>query len=130
MQLAKVASYFDTVIASDQYHLPNRIRGQLDLYDDSKREGSTVLRRVFSCTAQTCIPPRRTIAFANKVWLVGNNHPDMFCNGIIREKYVLQEAKFCTRIQTAADVLTDKGYPLWCDRSWIADVKELSGTSE
>lgn len=130
MKLNKVASYFDTVVAADQYHLPTRIKGQLDLFDESKRDGVTVLRRTFSCASGTRIPTRRTLTFADKVWLVGNSHPDMFCNDVIRDRFVIQEARFCTRLQTAAEVLTDKGYALWCDRTWVADVKEYIHTDE
>ena len=66
MKLNKVASYFDTVVAADQYHLPTRIKGQLDLFDESKRDGVTVLRRTFSCASGTRIPTRRTLTFADK----------------------------------------------------------------
>jgi hypothetical protein len=61
MRLSTAARFFDRTLFKDAFVPTTTFRGQFDLYDDSKRDGVTVARRVLSVCARRGDPgaPRR-----------------------------------------------------------------------
>ena len=73
MRLADAASYFDRVVCADAFTPFEEFKGQFDLFDDSKRDGVTVDRRVLSCSSAVTVPTRRVVLAMGEYWIVGDD---------------------------------------------------------
>lgn len=130
MRLAAAASYFDDQILTDAYGTAT-IRGQFDLFDDSKRDGVSTRRRILSVAPDTVIPARRALRFDGYVWLVGSGNPDYFGASAIRRKYVLHEADGLAQIRTLAEFLSGvAGLSAYAALEWVKAIKEIDESSE
>lgn len=112
MELADIAASFDNESFSDAY-LPEQpcFLGQTDVYDGSKRDGSTVVRRVLSVAPGIEMPARLAIhSIPGGInYIVGLKIYDAFQGALVREKYILQRSTHSAVIRTTAEVLADSG---------------------
>lgn len=107
MDLADVAGYFDTTIASDAYNALATFPVQIEPLDMVKIDGAAVKRRVMSTTPDVVLPARQVIAIGTQHYLVGDGSPDHWFGEPIRVRYVLQGAEHLASVQTIAQVLAN-----------------------
>ena len=129
MDLHQAASYFDNTVCADAYNNANKFLGQLDLYDDSKRDGVTVERRILSVAPSVTVPARRAVRIEGDVWIVGQKNIDSFQGSTIRHKYVLHQALTSGTLRTPKQKLTTGGVPLYSAVVWIKDSKDVESSS-
>ena len=110
MNLKMVARYFNDVKYYDAYSNLCLGKGQLDLFDDTRRDGLTVLRRIFEVAPCGLMPDDGVITFHDTQWLVGAKHPDSFKGDVIREKYVLHKAEGLAQVYTFTEILGEHDY--------------------
>jgi len=132
VRFSAAASFFDKVVCTDAYTPTDpTFKAQLDLFDDSKRDGATVVRRVLSVSASVTIPARRAVAAVGETWIVaGHGHPDAFRGETVRVKYVVQQADGLASVQTAEQLLSTGGTSAYVGRVWTKDLKELEVSSK
>lgn len=129
MKLSRVSSYFDRLVCRDAYGTA-KFKAQLNLFDDSTRDGLGSIRRVLSTDPAVVIPPRRVIDTGDKHWLVGENHPDYFADAPIRYKYTLHQVDGLGRIRSLADFLADApGTQAYMGRVWTKAAKQVEVSS-
>lgn len=109
MKLTQAASFFDKTLCVDVYNPLVSFLGQLDLFDDSKKDNIGALRRVLSASPSQVIPARRTITFSNEIWLVGRPNTDEFQGSAIRAKYDLHLCRGTALVGSIATVLAGAG---------------------
>jgi hypothetical protein len=125
MRLSVAARYFDKTLCTDAFNPGTTFYGQLDLYDDSKREGPTTLRRVLSLAADVAIPARRVITIGAEQWIVGSSESDYWRGEVLRTKYILHRATGGASLQTIAQALGTAGtVSSYAARFWLKDLKE------
>lgn len=132
MTLAQASSYFDRTEVFDAYSGASLFHGQIDPYDDSKRDAMAAYRRVLSVAPGTLIPSHRAIDVFGIRWLVAGE-PEI--DGLAephRVKYVLQMTEGAFRIGTVTDFLDGGGSisPRYAFPSWVKDAKQIEESSD
>lgn len=131
MKLSAVSNYFDRTQAYDAYTNRPAFKLQLDLYDDSKRDGVTVERRVISCKPTSVPPAAGCLRFSDANWILGRFHVDTFGGGAIRKKAIVQVADGLATIKSAAQALDNHaGRQAYAARAWEKSSKEIDESSE
>lgn len=131
MRLSVAARYFDKTLCQDAFAPDTAFYGQLDLYDDSKREGPTTLRRVLSVAADIVIPVRRVITIGAEQWIVGASESDYWRGSVLRTKYIMHRATGVALLQTVAQALGTAGaVSTYGGRFWLKDLKEPEMSSK
>lgn len=92
MDLFDAASYFDDVEVTE-VGTTNTWLGQLDLFDDSKRDGLSPVRRILSTSPEIPSLVGKVVTTQNKTYIVGLSNEDQWLGDVIRTKYVLQQAQ-------------------------------------
>ena len=124
MKLSKAATYFDRSEVLDGYSGAPIGFGQLDLFDDSKRDALGADRRTLSAKPGMALPEHRCVALQGRRYVVGDSHPDEFNGATIREKYILQDAPFALAIGTAAEHLAGTALGnVYAGGTWVKDLK-------
>lgn len=158
MRLAAAAKHFDKQVFADAYGVvvftldatlwtldasipsldsgapvgvnPPTLLGQLDLFDDGRRDSPTAGRRTLSVAPGTVIPTRKALTLGNYVWLVGNSNPDYFGADMIRNKYTLHQADGRATIQTFGQYLrVAGGVSAFAGAEWVKAAKEVDESS-
>ena len=130
MRLAAAAGYFDKQVLTDAYGSAT-ILGQFDLFDDSKRDGTTGRRRVLSVAPDVAMPARNALSIDGMTWIVGTGNPDYFKADPIRRKYVLHEADGLASVQTFAQLLAaTAGTSAYVALEWVKAAKEIDESSD
>ena len=130
MRLSRAASFFDRLVCRDAYGTTT-FKAQLNLFDDSTRDGLGSVRRVLSTAPEVAIPARRAIATDGKVWLVGESHPDYFTDGMIRNRYTLHQADGLAAVLTFSEAIGEAvGHPAYAARAWTKAAKQIEVSSE
>lgn len=131
MDLFDAATYFDRNPVSDAYTGAVLFEGQLNLYDDSKRDSEAAERRVLSLSPTCVIPSRRTVQVAGQVYLVGKGNADVFLGSVIRVGYVVHEAKYLATVRTLEQLcLNQPGYQAWTNQAWLKNAAFTEQSSE
>ena len=132
MRFPSVASFFDRTAIRDAYTKVSLGKGQLDLFDDSKRDGVTVLRRVLSTKADWNPPLRGVVELAGASWMMGNSYPDQFYGATVRKRYILHRSEGLCQFLTGYELLTagSTGMRAHASKVWVKDTKDISTTSE
>lgn len=128
-----IASFFDDVQVIDPQTGDLLFYGQLEPYDDSRRDGVGGERRILSYDPRSGapLPPTRTVKFSDRLWIVGKSQPDEFLGSTVRAKFVVQRADATMESGTAAAWLRhDARLVLACGHVWTKDVKQLEVTSD
>lgn len=130
MKLSNVAKYFNNTKFYDAYTGLELGVGQLDVYDDSKRDGLTAQRRVFEVAPGTSLPPRLAINFLGLNWLVGVTELDAFKGAVIREKHVLHQAEDLAHVSTIKQTLQEaEPHEAFAARVWVKSSSEVEISS-
>jgi hypothetical protein len=129
MDLATAAGFFDALLCVDTFSPVHTFYAQLDVFDDSRRDGTTVARRVLSVEPGTRIPPKRVITIGAEKWLVGMSESDYFMGDAVRQKYILHRADGAAVIQRAEQLVTSGGASTYAAAVWIKDMKEAEESS-
>lgn len=131
MKLHQVAQYFNQTKFLDAYTGRELGVGQLDVYDDSKRDGLTAQRRVFEVAPGTALPARSAITFLGLPWLVGVRELDAFQGRVIREKHVVHQAEGLARLRTLRQTLEDlPALEAYAARVWTRAASQVEISSE
>lgn len=132
MRLADAARYFDKTLCQDAVAPATSFLGQLDLFDDSKRDGATVARRVLSVAPSVVMPASRLLLIAGEVWIVGAHQMDAFRGQVVRDKHIIHRAVGAAALQTIGQTLSTGGTPTYAGKLWVKDFKEqeISSTLE
>lgn len=130
MKLSRVASYFHKAVCRDAYDpFAFTFKGQLALFDDSKREGVSVERRILEVAPDIAVPARNAIFFDGQYWIVGQGQTDNWNGAIIRRKYNIQTAEGLANVQSFYQLLTGGGTTMYADRVWQKGAKEVETSS-
>lgn len=131
MKLKNAAKYFDRTIFADAYDLLRTFQGQFDVFDDSKRDGLTIERRIISVGPDVVVPARRTVVADGVTWMFGDAARDYFKGESIRHKYVAHQATELVSVKTLAQALAGSaGLQAWASRVWIKAAKEVESSSD
>jgi hypothetical protein len=131
MRLARAASFFDRTTFVDAYGGGRPIRGQRDVFDDSKRDGLMNTRRVFSFAPDVAMPARGVLATSGENWILGKVNVDDFYDEPTRHKYPVQQADGLATVQTAAQALAAAGgTQMYCGAVWLKGMKDPTTDSD
>lgn len=103
LKLSAAASYFDRTPVVDAYTGAVICYGQVDPYDESKRDAGAAYRRVLSVAPGQVLPAHGAVSVLGMTWLVGRRERDGL-QELHRDKYVLQP------VDTQFNVATLTGY--------------------
>lgn len=130
MKLTSAAKHFDKLVISDAYTPATTFKGQIVPYDDSTRDGATVVRRILSVAPTVAIPARGSITFGGQQWLVGALAPDYFNNTAIRHKYPIHRCDGLATIKTIQQALQNSsGSTAYSSLLWVKAAKEVEVSS-
>lgn len=129
MRLADAAKYFDKTVCADAFAPFTTFAGQLDIYDDSKRDGATIARRVLSVGPAVVMPASNVITINAVPWIVGTSQDDTFLGSVLRRKYVLHRASGAATVKTIGEALSTGGIATYGAKQWVKDAKELEISS-
>lgn len=130
LTLAEASSYFDRTEILDPDSGNLLFYGQIDPYDDSKRDAGGAYRRILSVAPGTPVPANRAIRALGRVYLMGTDEVD----GLEEEhrvKYVLQAAASSATIHRLPGFVA--GTPTgtaWAAIQWVKDGKEVGTSSD
>jgi hypothetical protein len=128
MTLAQASAYFDRTPVLNPDNDAVLFYGQLDPYDDSKRDAGAAYRRVLNVAPGTNVPS--VIRMFAITWLVGTKEVDGL-EVAHRDKYVLQQAGQKAKISRLADYLAGvTTSSAWSAIEWLKDTKELEVSSD
>jgi hypothetical protein len=130
MRLSAAARFFDRVVFADAYTPYVTFKGQLNLFDDSTRDGVTETRRVLSVAADVDLPVRNAVSTGRETFLVGEERPDYFGEEVIRLKYPLQKAQGLATLLTPAQALSTGGTSAYASKIWLKDAREQDRSSD
>ena len=131
MKLSVAARSFDKLTCADAYNLTTTFLGQWDIFDDSKRDGLTIERRILATSPDITMPARKTLAVDGGQWLVGSSHMDYFRSAAIRIKHVLQQTEGLASIKTFAEAIAvSTGLQAYAGRSWVKESREEAISSD
>lgn len=134
MELNDAASSFDDEALVDAYAPTTApFYGQTDIYDGSKRDGTTVVRRVLSVVPGSVLPDRGAVlsVAGNLQYIVGLMTYDSFSGGVIREKYILQRTQHLANIRNTLQVLSASGgVQAYAGVLWLKNAKDDRVSSE
>ena len=132
MKLSAVANYFDKQSFKDAYTGAHALYGQLDLYDDVRREGLTAVRRIVSVKPGTAMPVRRALTLGGDVWMMSATPAsDYFLTDPIRAKYIAHRADGLGEIKTILQELSNiTGTPAYAATVWLKGNKEVDESSD
>jgi hypothetical protein len=132
MRLLDAARFFDRTEFVDAYSPTiSLFKGQTSLYDDSLRDGTTVVRKIMSVAPGVSLPARRCVKAHDEVFIVGGIHKDSFDGEVIREKYNLHRADGLGTLKTTDQALRNlAGTDLYASRLWVKDLKEMEISSK
>jgi hypothetical protein len=128
MDLFDAASFFDDVVVTE-VGTTNSWEGQLDVYDDSKRDGLSPVRRIFSTTPEVPDLVGKIIQTGNKFYIVGIDNEDQFMGEVIRRKYVLQQAQLHI-VGTLLQCLRGEMITTYLGRVWTKDKDDEKENSD
>lgn len=132
MKLSRVAQRYNRSKFYDAYTDAELGTCQLDVYDDSKRDGATVQRRVIELAPDLSAPQRKAIKLHDTYWVVGAYMFDAYNDSIIRKKYVVNVSAGLSEVYTIENLLSDDSeeFSAHCGVSWVRDAAELEISSD
>lgn len=129
MTLADASAFFDRTEVLDAFTGAALFYGQVDPYDESKRDAGSAYRRVMSVAPGTPMPAHRSVVIHGQTWLVGAGEVDGHATAH-RAKYTLQAAS-PTQVRTLAQLLAGAAVPqVYSGVEWFKDQKEVEASSQ
>lgn len=129
MTLADVSGFFDRTPALDPATGEVLFYGQVDPYDDSKRDAGGAYRRILSVQPNTQLPASRAVQVFGVTWLLGRQQIDGL-DELHRAKYVMQMTAGLHSISRLTGYL--RGTPAGAAHvgiEWVKEGKELEASS-
>lgn len=105
LKLSAAASFFDRTPVLDAYTGEVLCMGQVDPYDDSKRDAGAAYRRVLSVTPGQALPAHGAVSVFGSTWLLGRRERDGL-EDLHRDKYVLQPADSLVKVSSLTEFLS------------------------
>ena len=130
LTLAEASVYFDRTEIFDPDNGKLLFYGQIDPYDESKRDAGGAYRRILSTAPGSPIPANRAIRAFGRVYVLGNEEVDGL-ESEHRTKYVMQGSPSKVSIYRLSSFLA--GTPdssAWSALQWANDDKEASASSD
>lgn len=130
LTLAQASSFFDRTPIKDADNGNLLFYGQVDPYDESKRDSGAAYRRILSVAAGTVMPASRTVSVFGQALILGNQEVDGL-DTIHRVKYTLQPCTAKVGVSRLAGFVT--GTPAsnaWAALEWVKDSKEMGTSSD
>jgi hypothetical protein len=130
LKLSEAASFFDRTPVLDAYTGVQICFGQVDPYDDSKRDAGSAYRRVLSVAPGTVLPAHSAVRVFGVDWLLGRKEVDGL-EELHRDKYVLQPGAGFYRLGTLDQYLAgaDLGLNLASPEP-VKTAKEIESSSD
>ena len=129
LTLADASVFFDRTPILDPDTGRFLFYGQVEPFDDSKRDSSTAYRRILSVKPGTVMPAGRVVRILGYAWIVGDSEIDGLGTAH-REKFVLHPAKAKMNVSTLTQYLAAVvGSSTYLDASWLKDGKEEAVSS-
>lgn len=130
MTLAQASAYFDKVEVTDPFTGVFLFRGQVDPFDDTKRDAYSAYRRVLSTAPSVALPAHGTLNLLGQTWLVGDGEPDGM-QELHRRKYVLSPAPETLSVSTLGQYLVGQSSAqVRAAAYWNRDAKQAGTSSE
>lgn len=130
MKLRNAARYFDRTVVTDAFDPDVTFKGQMDLFQDVVRDGSTAERRILSVDPGIEIPAHKVVIIDGDTWIVGQLQKDHFKGEAIRHKHVLQLAHGFTALKTFVQAIAgETGRQAWSAMQWVKTIKEPTESS-
>jgi len=134
MRLANAAKYFDRQVVRDAYTSATLCKAQLDLFDESRRDGVGVDRRILATAPNALtLPAHRTVNLQGSNFVVGDVKSDGFNGAVIRDKYILHQANEQVKGAAVNTFLTTDPELLpvtYAGMVWIKDLKLETWSSD
>lgn len=129
MKLSQASTYFDRTPATVPETGKVLFMGQIDPFDDARRDSGAAYRRILSVKPGTVIPASRVVKMLGAVWIVGGMEPDGLSE-LHREKYVIQKADGLLSVSRLSGFLSGTAASvLWSSPQWVKSAKELEVSS-
>lgn len=129
LKLSEASSYFDRTEIKDPDTGSLLFLGQVDPFDDAKRDAGGAYRRILSVAPGTTLPAARAIRIFGQVWLAGSSEVDGL-EEMHRDKYVLQQAHVKYSVSRLPAYLTaTPTLSSWGSVEWVKDAKEIDSSS-
>ena len=130
MTLADASCYFARTPILDADTGLTLFYGQVDPYDDAKRDSATAYRRVLSVKPGTVVPAGRAIKILGSVWVLGGSELDGQAEAH-RQKYVLHPAPSKLSFsRMGVYVAGTTASMVWGDMVWMKDGREIASSSK
>lgn len=132
MKLSAVARYFDRLPVYDAYTGKLLFKGQLDLYDQTKRDSVAFARRVLSFKPGTTLPLRSVLLTgAQEVFLLGGvTQTDTWGSDALRVSRVLHKVSGLAALRTPGQMVGNTGgSTAYCGKAWLKDWKDPESSS-
>lgn len=104
LKLAQASRFFDRVPVIDAYSGATICMGQVDPYDESKRDAGAAYRRVLSVAPGQVLPAHSAVSVLGMVWLIGRKERDGL-DELHRDKYVMQPTDRIFSVGSLSDYL-------------------------
>lgn len=129
LTLAEASTYFDRTEVLDADSGRILFLGQMDIYDDVRRDSGGAYRRILSVAPGTVMPAHRALRVHGVVWLAGGMESDGL-ETVHRDKYVLQRTQGRLSVsRLGAYLLGTPANLLWGAVEWVKDGKEINSSS-
>jgi len=130
MKLSDVSTYFDLIPVTHPTTGVLLFKGQVDPYDDSRRDSASAYRRILSVKPGTALPTPPVVRLMGQNWLVGAMEPDGWAE-LHREKYVIQQAPLPASVSRLSGFLSSTvAFATHCAPYWVKDAKQLEVSAE
>jgi hypothetical protein len=133
MKLSTAAAAFDDLVCVDGYAGTGSFKAQMDLYDDSKRDGYSVVRRILATTPSVSMPARKVVDVKGDKWIVGQVAKDYFRDTAIRHKHLIHKANGLAESYTIAGILATTPAAtstFYAAEAWIKGAREIDESSD
>jgi hypothetical protein len=125
MLLRAAAGFFDDVPCYDAYSGEFVFKGQLVLYDETKRDSEAGERRVLSVKPDVVqnLPARRAVKAGGVTLLLGHPNFDFFRGRAVRAGIVAHEATTLGHVYTLEQYLLGQSpVDAYCGRAWVKNL--------
>jgi hypothetical protein len=105
--------------------------GQLNLYDDSRRDSESSERRIIELAPELSPPARKVIEAHGVRYILGHGFQDSALGSVIRRKYIAHEASSLSTWYTLQQLCQNTaGVQAWAAKAWVKDSKEIDESSD
>lgn len=131
MRLVDAASFFNRMPCKDGYTGRLLFYGQLNVYDEAKRDAEATERRILSVHPSVSPPVRRVVEAADSRWIMGKANVDWFGRRKIRTGYVAHECSALATYFTLGELCRgEPGIDAYCAEAWVKNMAEVEQSSD